>query len=249
MEKYKYIIIDDEFQSHLTLRHRFRSYKNFKCVATFLNPKEALRFLMENDIDLIFLDIEMPEMNGFQFLEALQKNIFVVIFTAFEGKHSLKAHQYYDGDLVFFSNKAQFVYYLPKIIIRFEKMFNEKKLVSRVRKLSENDIKTFPKKINGQTILLENIMYVEVIDHYIVLKMNNKEELVYRMSIRHLLSFLPPQTFFQIMRNIVINIKYVTAFTETTLCIDNKHFTISKNKRKEINQKLAAQKQVLLESY
>jgi len=249
MEPYNYIIVDDEYQSHITLRHRFRSYKNYKCVAAFLNPEEALLFLKENDVDLVFLDIEMPEMNGFQFLEALQKNFFIVLFTAFGEKYSFEAHQYYDKDLVFFSNKAQFSYYLPKITTRFEKMFTEKRLINRVKQLSENEIKTFPKKFNNQTVLLENIIYIEVIDHNIVLKMNNKEEFVCRMTIRNILSFLPKQNFFQIMRNIVINIKYVTAFTNTTVIVDGQHFIISKKKRQEINQELEVQRQRSLGNY
>jgi len=246
MERYKYIIVDDERQSHLIVRHHFKTYNNYKCVATFSNPKEALLFLQENEVDLIFLDIEMPEMNGFQFLEALQKHIFVVIFTAFENRYCLEAHSYYDKDLVFFSNKAQFSFYLPKIITRFEKMFKDKKVVERVKQLSANEIKTFPQKINHKTIELADVIYIEAIGHNIIVKTKNDKEFITRTTLRELLSFLPGYTFFQIKRNMIVNIGYVTAFTDSTVCVGGQHYTISKRKQQEIIPKFIAQKQALL---
>jgi len=245
MEKYKYIIIDDEYPSHLPIQHHIKAYSNYECVATYFNPEEALVFLQRNEIDLIFLDIEMPEMNGFQFLEALQKNIFVVILTAYEAQYGLEAHKYYDRDLIFFSNKAQFFYYLPKIITYFEKKHGEKEILNRVNQLSKNEINTFPKKINNRYILLEDIAYFTVIGHNIVLQMKYGEELIFRMSLRELLSFLPPNLFFRIKRNMVINIKYVTSFTDSTVCIERQHFIISKNNLEKIVPALQEQKNLL----
>jgi DNA-binding LytR/AlgR family response regulator len=245
MEKYKYIIVDDELPSHLTVQHHFEDYPNYKCEAVFSNPEKALFFLKEHEIDLIFLDIEMPEMNGFQFLEALEKKIFVVILTGHEKKHGLEAHQYYDKDLVFFSNKAQFSYYLPKIIARFEKMYAEKEMLNRVHQLSKNEITTFPKKINNNTILLTDIVYITVIEHNIVLQMKNGEELIYRMSLLELLDILPSNIFFQIRRNIIVNIGYVTSFSNATVCINNQHFIISFRNRKQVVPALRMQRNFL----
>ena len=249
MERYNYIIVDDENQSHIKLRNHFKPYKNYTCVATFSNPEKALLFLSKHEIDLIFLDIEMPQMSGFQFLEALQKNIFVVIFTAFESKYCLEAHHYYDKDLVFFSNKAQFSYYLPKIITRFEKMFKDKKVVERVKQLSKNEIILFPKKIEKKTVALEDILYIEVIGHNIILKTKNNKEFITHMTLRELLSFLPVHIFFQIKRNMIVNIEHITAFTDFTVCVGGQHHTIAIRKQQEIIPKLIAQKQKLIENY
>jgi|GEM_PF-1323850 len=249
MKKFKYVVIDDEFPSHLTVCQYFKAYPNYKCAATFFDPKKALLFLQEHKIDLIFLDIEMPEMNGFQFLEALKKNIFVVILTAYPEKYSLDAHNYYEKDLVFFSNKAQFLYYFPKIIARFEKMHIEKEMINRINQLSKNEIHTFPKMYKNKPILLVDILMVTVYGHNIVLKMRNGEEIIFRMTLRELIGFLPANNFLQITRNIIINILQITAFTDTTVCLDDKHLQISTRRQKEIVQILRAQKQELYKNY
>lgn len=249
MERYKYIVVDDEYPSHLAVQHHFSNYPNYDFVANFFYPEEALIFLKENKIDLIFLDIEMPKMNGFQFLEALEKEIFVVILTAYENKHSLEAHKYYDKDLVFFSNKAQFFYYLPKIIARFEKMYAEKAMLQRVNQLSKNEISTFPKKIKNKLILLADITHIIVCGHNIVLKMKNGEEIIHRITLRELLGILPLHIFYQIRRNILINIGHVTSFTDSTVCVDNQHFMISLRNRKEVVLALKTQQNILYKNY
>jgi len=245
MENYKYIIVDDDRLAYLPLQYNLKHYSDYECVGIFFNPKEALIYLEKNEIDLIFLDIEMPEMNGFQFLEALQKNIFVVILTAYQEKYSFEAHLHYDKNLVFFSNKAQFSYYLPKIIARFEKMYEEKEVLYRVNLLSKNEIHTFPKMTKNKSILLADIIFIKVFGHNVVLKMKTGEELVYRMSLQELVNILPSNIFFQIRRNIIINIGYVTSFTGTTVCIDKEHVIISVRNRKKMVQALKEQRDFL----
>jgi len=249
MKNFKYVVIDDEFPSHLTVRQYFKAYPNYTCAATFCSPEKALLFLQEHEIDLIFLDIEMPEMNGFQFLEALKKSIFVVIHTAYPEKYGLDAHNYYEKDLVFFSNKAQFSYYLPKIITRFEKMHVEKEMIDRINQLSKNEIYTFPKMFKNKPILLVDILMITVIGHNIVLKMRNGDEIIFRMTLREIMGFLPTNIFLQIRRNEIINVLQITAFTDTTVCLNDKHLHISTRKQKEIVQFLKAQKQELYKNY
>ena len=235
MEKFKFIIVDDEPPSHISVRYHFNAYPNYSCVASFYNPEIALTYLQENEVDLIFLDIEMQEMSGFQFLEALHKSIFVVILTAYPDKYSRKAYDYlFDKDLVFFANKAQFLYYLPKIIARFEKMHEEKEVIGRINQLSKNEIHTFPKMFKKKSIPLKEILFFTVIGHNIVLKLKNGQEEVCRMTLNELKSFLPSATFLQIKRNVIINTLYITAFTDTTICVMEHHFRISLKRRKEI---------------
>jgi len=234
MEKYKYIIVDDEPIFHLKLNSHFNDYPYYSCAATFHNPEKALNYLKENKIDLVFLDIEMPEMDGFQFLEALQQDVFVVILTAYPVKYGFAAHKYYEENLFFYTNKAQLLYFFPKIIARFEKLFAEKEMIDRIQKLAKNETYTFPKKVDNKTLLLTDIRILEVVGHHLILKMRRGEEYVFRMTFGEVKKFLPPHLFFHIRRNIIINIMYVTAFNDVTICLDDAHFVVTTIMNKNI---------------
>ena len=78
----KSIIIDDELDSIETLQWKLENYcPNVSIVKSFSNPVDGLSYLKENAIDLLFLDIEMPKLNGFDVLQELPQINFDVIFT------------------------------------------------------------------------------------------------------------------------------------------------------------------------
>jgi DNA-binding LytR/AlgR family response regulator len=250
MEKFKYIIVDDDYPSQLAVLHHLNKLPNYRCVATFYSPMEALIFLQDQKIDLIFLDIEMQEMSGFKFLETFNKNIFVIFLTAYPKKYSEAAHQYYfDKDFIAFCNKAQFSFFLPKLIAYFEKLYQEKEILERINKLYKNEVHTFPKTINGSPVLLSDIVFIQIIGHHCILNLKNREEFICRMTMNELINILPGHIFFQIARSIVINIVHTTAFTDSTVCIVDKHFSISKVNRKRVIRALQTYKEELYKVY
>jgi two-component system LytT family response regulator len=88
----KTIIIDDEQHCIDTLQWQFEKYvDNLELLETFNSPTEALLFLNNNPVDLVFLDIEMPEMNGFELLNKVDKVDFEVIFATAYDEFAIKA--------------------------------------------------------------------------------------------------------------------------------------------------------------
>jgi len=86
------IIIDDEQHGIETLQWQLNKYVlDLEIMATFCSPKSALLYLEKNNIDLVFLDIEMPEMNGFQFLKSCNIINFEVVFTTAYDEFAIKA--------------------------------------------------------------------------------------------------------------------------------------------------------------
>ena len=78
----KTVILDDEFNCVEALKWKLENFcPDIEIVATFQNPEKAIAYLEENQIDLLFLDIQMPLLNGFDVLEALENITFDVIFT------------------------------------------------------------------------------------------------------------------------------------------------------------------------
>ena len=86
------ILIDDEPSAIKSLEWEIGNFcKNVRLVATFTNARDAVSFLKKNTVDCVFLDIEMPDMDGFQFLEQFpNRNFAIVITTAFD-QYAIKA--------------------------------------------------------------------------------------------------------------------------------------------------------------
>jgi len=90
--KIRAIIIDDEQHCIETLQWQLNKYvSDLEIMVTFCSPKGALKYLERNEIDLVFLDIEMPEMNGFQFLKNCPSVNFEVVFTTAYDEFAIKA--------------------------------------------------------------------------------------------------------------------------------------------------------------
>lgn len=88
----KAVIIDDEKNCVETLLWKIENYcPNVEVLASFNSPEEGLKFLRENETDLLFLDIEMPNLNGFDVLEALPECGFDVIFTTAYDNYGIQA--------------------------------------------------------------------------------------------------------------------------------------------------------------
>lgn len=88
----KTIIVDDEQHCIDTLHWQLEKYvDNLEILATFNSPKAALAFLNSNSVDLVFLDIEMPEMNGFELLNNVENVGFEVIFATAYDEFAIKA--------------------------------------------------------------------------------------------------------------------------------------------------------------
>lgn len=81
--KYACIIIDDEPLSHDVLKNHLASFPELKLVGTFFNAKDARNFLDGNSVDILLLDIEMPEISGLDFLRSLDEKPVSIITTAY----------------------------------------------------------------------------------------------------------------------------------------------------------------------
>ncbi|MEM8528692.1 MAG: LytTR family DNA-binding domain-containing protein [Bacteroidota bacterium] len=91
----KAIVIDDELHAIETLVWKIKNLsENIHIQATFTDPEEGLRYLQSNEIDLLFLDIEMPILGGFDILRRLQPINFDVIFVTAYDEYGIKAIKY-----------------------------------------------------------------------------------------------------------------------------------------------------------
>ena len=81
--KVKCVIIDDEPLAIKVVENHLKEFQNFEVIATFNNPIEALPLLEKSEVDVLFLDINMPKMNGLDFAKSLNSNTSIIITTAY----------------------------------------------------------------------------------------------------------------------------------------------------------------------
>ncbi|MDO9257708.1 MAG: LytTR family DNA-binding domain-containing protein [Bacteroidales bacterium] len=216
------LLIDDEPSAIKSLEWEIENFcKNVKIVGTFTNAMLAAEFLRKNTVDCVFLDIEMPDMDGFQFLELFpNRNFSVVITTAFD-QYAIKAI------------KESALDYLLKpidsddLIACFTKIEQQKSSVSISEKLEISLEKILQstvlsqKKINitndGKMIFLnpDDIIYCESDGNYCTIYLENKEKIVLSQKLKFMEEKLAQLQFFRIHNSYLINLNKVKEFHKT----------------------------------
>ena len=202
---YKAILIDDEPLARQLLKTLLQTYKQIEVVAECGDGFEGFKAIQEHTPDLIFLDIQMPRLNGFEMLELLDTPPAVIFTTAFD-EYALKAFE------------AHAIDYLLKPIVkdRFEKAMQKwlqqtpNKETPQVSALLENNIyegyqHRIVVKDNGliRIIPAQDIFYIEANDDYIKIVTDNGSYLK-KSTLSHIEQTLDPQQFVRVHRSYLV---------------------------------------------
>lgn len=228
----KVIIIDDEPLAINVLQNYVEQVKELHLVSTFSNAVEASTFLQTNEVDIIFLDIHMPILDGLEFLKTLHEAPMVVITTAHE-------------EFALESFELEVIDYLVKPI-PFPRFF---KAVNRIMKLKQhapiernagNDhpsifVKVDKKKL--QKIYLDEIVVVESLKDYIRIKTTVGKYIVHK-TLSSFTAELPSDQFIRIHRSFTICIDKVQVVEGNSVEIDNTRYTIGRSYISDVKAKI-----------
>lgn len=234
MNKIKSIIIDDEPLA-IEITENFASQIPFlEIIGTFQHPVDAILFLQNNMVDLVFCDIEMPEINGIQVIKNLDKPPLFIIITAFR-------------DFAIDSFEVGVFDYLvkPVRLDRFLKAVNKAHVFINLKTESEihqlNDDRIFI-KTEGKLvkILLNEIIYIEGQGDY--LKFVLKDQIYStQVTLKSLEEILVSKSFYRLQRSFIINLEAVRSIhgniVELTTGIQ---ITMAPNKKEEFLRLLGA---------
>jgi len=202
------IVIDDDKLSRIVLEEFIDKTKDLQLRASFASSIDASNYLSNgNRTDLLFLDIEMPEMNGIDLLDSL-KIIPQVIITSSREKYALQA---FDFDVTDYLLK-------PITLSRFFKAVNkakERHISSSFHAGSSNEI--FIKK--GSSLVkmkLEDVLWVEALENYIVLNTRN-EKYTLHFTMKAIQKKLPNSQFIRIHRSYIINIRNISVIRDNSV--------------------------------
>ena len=202
--KIKCVIIDDEPLAIKVVENHLKEFQNFEVIETFNNPIEALSLLEKGNVDALFLDINMPKMNGLDFAKTLNSKMNVVITSAYREyaveSFDLNVLDYLVKPIPFNRflktiNKITQQVYLQKGIQKEEDSSNESFIFLKVDK----------KLIK---IKFEDILYVESLKDYIKVFTTSGNYLVHK-SLTSITEELPDNNFIRIHRSYTIAIDKV----------------------------------------
>lgn len=221
------IIIDDEPLAVKLLENHISKIDSLKLVATAKNAIEAYQILQRKSVDLMFLDIEMPNLNGIEFLKSLNQKPKTIFTTAYR-------------EFAIEGFELEAVDYILKPIT-FERFF---KSVVRVLKNmpSDEQVEGFIiVKADGlnRKIILSDILYFESQGNDVKIILENEEKIVTKNKIMDLENSLSDKGFIRIHRSFLINSKYVTAFNNNEIILNKYNLPVGRSYRKEFDDFVA----------
>lgn len=231
---YKTIIIDDEqpaIQRLLELLDHFPD--TIKVIGQAMNGRKAIDLINTLEPDLIFLDIQMPGMSGFEMLQHLKKVPMIVFCTAFD-QYSLEAFETNSVDYLLKPVKLERLEQTIAKLKLFRQDFNPEKLMALLKDISDTSVHKPMTSITirtGNKLVfekLEDITYFKASDKYVSLFNRNDQEKVTDLSLSQLEEKLP-EYFLRVHRSLIIN----THFVKEIQPYFNSRYSISINNKNQ----------------
>ena len=230
------IIIDDEATSRTIIGELCSSYKNLNVVEVFSNAIEAIKYLNQNKTDLIFLDIHMPDFNGFDFIRTLKDPPFIILTTA-DAEFAIQAFEY--DCIVDYIVKPIKPERFKKSIQKVEGKLNEKVTATTTEKEKLQTVDDFYVNINKRLIKIDiqSIYLVEAKGDYIYLKTDNKNYTVHS-TLKKIEEKLPDHMFLKIHRSYIIYINKIIDIEDNSVLIEKDIVPVSRSNRPELMKRL-----------
>jgi DNA-binding LytR/AlgR family response regulator len=217
------IVIDDEQLIRELLEDNIRQIAFIELVQVCKNALEAIELLQKERIDLIFLDIQMPHLNGLQFLKSLVAPPLVVMITAYE-KYALEG---FDLNVVDYLLKPFSFERFLKACNRANDLFQLKQK-STITPFAEVEYFFVNVEYTQVKIVVADIEYIEALKDYVKIFLSSSAKPVLtRMTMKAVEDKLKPPAFIRIHKSFLVAAKKITTVKRDLVCIGNKEFPLS----------------------
>lgn len=232
--KTKCLVVDDEPLARELIRSHILKLGNFEIVGECSDAIEALRKLRDVKVDLMFMDIHLPQISGFEFLKILKHRPKVIVTTA----HSEYALEGFELDIVDFLLKPiAFDRFLKSINKYYESKENEKdnEPVNSSVDISAEEEPYIYVKENKKIIKinLKEILYVEGLSEYVQIY-TAKKKIVTKSSLTDLAEKLPVDGFLRIHKSFIVSTSRIEAFTSSVVEVPGKQIPIGRSYKNSV---------------
>jgi len=214
------VIVDDEIKALQSLSWELTNFsEEINVTASFTDPFEALGHLEKNTPDCLFLDIEMPTMDGFQFIQKLKNKDFPVVITTAYNQYAIKALK---NEAIDYLLKPIDTDDLKDTIVKIKKHNAKNFTAERLEKILLNfNSNAIHKKItfntDGKLVFLESdeIIYAESDGNYSTIYLVDGQKIVLTRKLKEVNELLPQDSFFRIHNSYIINLNKIKEFLKT----------------------------------
>jgi two-component system LytT family response regulator len=235
----KTIIVEDEQTSREILKNYLTKYcPTVEVLGEASNIDEAMVLIRNNDLDLIFLDVEMPYGSGFDLLDKFDKTDFEVVFVTAYNLYAIEAlnnhASYYLLKPISIDELIKAVDYVAQIKIKE----NELQHAILVPKISATNNKiTIPTQNGFEVLEMKDIIYCKADDNYTELFLVNNQKKLVSKTLKYFEDILKESGFARIHKSFLVNVSYIVSYKKGkggTLSLSNgKELSVSASKKAE----------------
>lgn len=218
----KCVLIDDEAMDLMALSELMKSYDGFEVVGSFQNPIEARGFVNKNKVDLIVLDVEMPELNGLDFIKSI-KNVEHVILISSNKTYAADSYDFNVTDYIV----------KPVSKPRLTQAIDRVRQVAESIKTSSNKDFAFVK--DGTKIIridFKEILFIEALADYVQINTTEGRHTVLA-TMKSMQANLPEDDFFRVHRSYIVRKDKIKVIEDNMILMEQKNIPISRSAKQE----------------
>ncbi|MBE7651766.1 response regulator transcription factor [Tenacibaculum finnmarkense genomovar finnmarkense] len=239
------VIVDDEPKAIEGLLWELSSFNDdLEVIQTFTQAEEAIKYINNNAIDCLFLDIEMPTMDGFQLLERLNRKDFAIVITTAYSEYAIKALK---NDAIDYLLKPIDSDDLEVTLNRVKNYHEKSNSSEKIEQILSNFNNKFNKRkitinTDGKLIFLKQseIVFVESDGNYCSIHTINNKKIVVTKKLKEINALLPEEHFFRIHNSFIINLNKLKQFIKSdgyVILEDNHRIPVSRQKKSDFLEK------------
>lgn len=228
----KCIAIDDEPLALQQLAGYIQKIPSLKLEAECSNAFDALKILEEKSVDLIFVDINMPDLNGLEFVKSLENKPLIIFTTA----HSEFAIEGFKVDATDYLLK-------PFSFVEFSRSANKAKKQFELQQETSEKVESNPdflfikSEYKMVRINFEDIRYIEGMKEYVRIHLTGQKPVMTLLSMKSLEEKLPEEKFMRVHRSFIVNLDKITTVERFRIVFDNKvYIPVSDNYKEKFQQ-------------
>ncbi|WP_299673659.1 LytTR family DNA-binding domain-containing protein [uncultured Tenacibaculum sp.] len=225
------VVVDDEPVAREIIESFIQKTPNLSLVASFSNALETIQFAQENEADVYFLDINMPEINGLSLAKIVNSDAHIIFTTAYR-------------DYAIDGFNLNVIDYLLKPIAfdRFlqaiKKIPQKRQTIQKTENKNSNESFLFVRSERKMVkVNYKDIIYIESLSDYLKIHLQEKT-IVTRETISNIENKLPEKLFIRVHRSFIVAVHFIDAYTNEFIEINNKAIPISRNYKESTLQKL-----------